>query len=53
MSEFHNIKKDPNDTFIEYIHKVEYIKSKLEFIFNYNIDEIILVNKVINDFCMK
>ena len=50
MSEFHNIKQDPNDTCIEYLHKVEDIKSKLEFNFNYKIDEIILVNKVINDF---
>ena len=53
MSEFHNIKQDPNDTCIEYLHKVEDIKSKLEFNFNYKIDEIILVNKVINDLFMR
>ena len=29
MSEFHNIKQDPNDICIDYLHKVEDIKSKL------------------------
>ena len=53
MSEFHNIKQDPNDTCIEYLNIVESIKNKLEFNFNYNIDETILVNKVINDLLIK
>ena len=50
MSEFHNIKQDPNDTCIEYLHKVEDDKIKLQFNFNCKIDEIILANKFINYF---
>ena len=50
MSGFHNIKQYPNDTCIEYLNVVEIIKNKLEFNFNFNIDETILVNKVINYF---
>ena len=47
MSEFHSIKQDPNDTCIEYLNIVESIKNKLEFNFNYNIDETILVKKLL------
>jgi len=53
MSEFHNIKQDPKDTCVEYLHKIESIKDELQINFNYKIDESILVNKVINDLLMK
>ena len=53
MSDFHNIKQDPKDTCVEYLHKIESIKDELELNFNYKIDESIYVNKVINDLLMK
>ena len=53
MSEFHNIKQDPKDTCVEYLHKIESIKDELQINFNYKIYESILVNKVINDLLMK
>ena len=39
MSEFHNIKQDPKDTCVEYLHKIESIKDELELNFNYKINE--------------
>ena len=53
MYEFHNIKKDPKDTCVEYLHNIESINNELQINFNYKIDESILVNKVINDLLMK
>lgn len=53
MSEFHNINKNLNYTCLEYLHKVESIKSKLEFNFNYKIYEIFFSNKVMNVFYIK
>ena len=53
MSYFHNIKQDPKDTCVEYLHKIDSIKDELELNFNYKIDESIYVNKVINDLLMK
>ena len=53
MSDFHNIKQDPKDTCVEYLHKIESIRDELELNFNYKIDESIYVNKVINDLLMK
>ena len=54
MSDFHNIKQDPKDTCVEYLHKIESIRDELELNFNYKIYEsIIYVNKVINDLLMK
>ena len=53
MSDFHNIKQDPKDTCVEYLHKIESIKDELELNFNYKIDESIYVNNVVNDLLMK
>ena len=39
MSDFHNIKQDPKDNCVEYIHNIESIKDELELNFDWKIDE--------------